>query len=345
MLKIKKLILYLTLLSFVVSCVTIPKGAFDAEIDKGAPNYADLNHWAASPLKKDQADQTPGGLYQDNQEKADADVFFVHPTTYTKEKGNSKWNADLSDQKLNKKTDKGSIRFQASVFNGAAKIYAPRYRQAHIYVFFNKKEENKAYAKKALDFANQDVKTAFEYYLEHHNKGRPIIIAGHSQGTLHAVRLINDFFDGKPLMEKLVASYLVGMPVRTNTFESLPACEEKDDIGCYTTWRSYQRGYLPKWHEANSNIVVTNPLSWTIESNYIPMERNKGTVLFKFEDGVSPGIADAQIYEDHLWVNKPKFKGSIFVTFKNYHPADYNLFYVSIRENVILRVKKYLEKK
>ncbi len=41
----------------------------------------------------------------------------------------------------------------------------------------------------AFDLAYEDLKTAFENYLKHYNKGRPIIIASHSQGSLHALRL------------------------------------------------------------------------------------------------------------------------------------------------------------
>lgn len=327
-----------------VSCSSVPKGPFIEKSDNHQVDYSNLDNWAASPLKQDLGDSTPGNLFQDKQKEAKVDVFFIHPTTYTKQKGNTKWNGAIDDKQLNKKTDEGSIQFQASVFNGAAKIYAPRYRQAHIQVFFNTDEDKKPYGEKAMALAYKDVKAAFEYYLKHHNNGRPIIIAGHSQGTLHAGTLIKDFFEDQELMDQLVAAYLVGMPVRTNTFNALDVCKDANETGCFLSWRSYQRGFLPKWHEPNSNIVVTNPLNWKTNNEYAPKELNKGTLLFNFEEGLTPGIADAQIYEDHLWVNKPKFKGSIFVRFKNYHIADYNLFYANIRENVINRVEQFLEK-
>ena len=55
---------------------------------------------------------------------------------------------------------------------------------------------------------DEDVKAAFQYYLEHYNNGRPIIIASHSQGTTHAKRLLKEFFDGTALQHQLVAAYL-----------------------------------------------------------------------------------------------------------------------------------------
>jgi hypothetical protein len=45
------------------------------------------------------------------------------------------------------------------------------------------------------------VKTAFLYYLQHYNNGRPIIIASHSQGATHGKRLLKEFFDGKELQK------------------------------------------------------------------------------------------------------------------------------------------------
>lgn len=310
-----------------------------------APDYSNLDNWAASPFKDDPADRVPESSMRDNQENASVDVFFLHPTTYTKQRGNTEWNGTMDDPELNEKTDQGTILFQASVFNGTGRVFAPRYRQAHIQVFFNKDIEKRVYARKALDLAYQDVKESFEYYLEHHNNGRPIIIASHSQGTVHATKILQEYFEGKPLMDQLVVAYLVGMPIRDNTFTEIPPCESKDDIQCFNTWRTYQKNHLPKWHEANSNIVVTNPLSWTRSKDYVSKEENEGTLLFNFDKGLTPHIADAQIYEDHLWVTKPKFRGSIFVRFKNYHIADYNLFYADIRENAQHRVEQYLKKK
>ena len=324
------------------SCSSIPKGQFTSKLEKENPDYSDLKNWASSPFKEDGADKTPGNLFENNQESAKADVFFLHPTSYTKQRGNTNWNGALDDEKLNDKTNR-SIQYQASVFNGACRVFAPLYRQAHIHVFYNEKEEQKSSAEKALYLAYKDIKIAFQYYLDNHNDGRPIIIAGHSQGTIHAANLIKDFFEGKTLNKQLVAAYLIGMPIRDKTFTSLLPCESAEDTNCFVTWRSYQRGYLPKWHEPNSNIIVTNPLTWKTDNKYASKELNKGTLLFNFDDGTFPGLADAQVYEDHLWINKPKFKNSIFITFKNYHIADYNLFYVNIRENVKQRLESYLK--
>ena len=128
---------------------------------------------------------------------------------FEKKRGNTLWNAPTNNTKLNKTTDEGSILNQASIFNGAGKVYAPRYRQAHIEAYYTK---NKTASKQAFKLAYMDVKSAFEFYLKEYNpineetrKRRPIIIASHSQGTNHATQLLKDYFDGKELQKNLIA--------------------------------------------------------------------------------------------------------------------------------------------
>ena len=143
-------------------------------------DYSDLNNWAAHPQKKDPSDSVPRKLNKDI-ESPIADVFFIHPTTLTDEK-KVEWNASLDDSDLNKKTDLSSILYQASVFNNVCRIYAPRYRQTHIKSFYTDSSIVRPY----FNIAYNDVRNAFTYFLAHYYKGGPLIIAGHSQGALHA---------------------------------------------------------------------------------------------------------------------------------------------------------------
>lgn len=300
------------------------------------PDYSKSSNWAALPTEKDNADRTPGPELADFQQEAEADVFFFHPTIYW-QKNAKPLNASLNDAKLNEKVDETTILFQASAFNKAGKIYAPRYRQAHLRCFFMK---NKSAANAALNLAYEDLKAAFAYYLEHYNQGRPVIIASHSQGTRHAYRLMQEVFDGKPLQEKLVAAYLVGWPVPANSFENIPPCETPKQTGCICSWRSFRHGYTPENYMLGDSIIVTNPLTWTTDKMPASKELNKGTILRKFTK-IYPQIADAQIHNGMLWVHKPKFPGSLFFTRRNYHIADYNLFYMNIRDNARIRVEAF----
>ncbi len=306
-----------------------------------APNYANLDYWAAHPEKKDQADQTPEPYLSDEQAQAAVDVFFLHPTTYVGSKGEDQWNGPVDDSKLNQKTDDGTILFQASVFNGSGKIYAPRYRQAHLHSYYAKDTLS---AKKAFELAYEDVEAAFEYYLSHFNQGRPFIIASHSQGTTHAIELIQKKIDQQTLQKQFVAAYLVGMPVVENTFKSIKACENPEEVGCFCAWRSWLKGYYPNNFQKNNNIVVTNPILWTTTTTYADKTLNEGTILRKFNKGFKKQITDAQVHDGVLWVTKPKFFGSIFINWKNYHIADFNLYYANIRKNAQKRVKIFLSR-
>jgi Protein of unknown function (DUF3089) len=326
------------LLLLTSACASLPKGSFSSYIP-AAPDYSKVSNWAALPTTVDSADLVPLAEWKNVQPDASVDVFFIHPTTYTGQPGQKHWNASLDDQKLNLKTDKYPIRYQASIFNGAGKVYAPRYRQAHLNCFYTKRTKDAA---DALELAYQDVKAAFAYYLEHYNHGRPFIIATHSQGTFHGKRLLQDFVDGKPLQDQFVVAYLAGLTVLANDFKAISPCSSPDETGCFCSWRTFKEGYIPKkLHFPDTNIVVTNPVTWSAAKPSCDREAQLGGVLRDFTK-VYPGLVETSIHEDLLWVNKPRFPGSFLLTTKNYHIADYNFFYADIRKNAQDRVKAFL---
>lgn len=307
----------------------------------GNPNYNDLNYWAAHPWKKNSSDTIPPSLINIKRDSL-TDVFFIYPTTYIDVTMPMGWNANIDDEEINKKTDNTTILYQASVFNNHCRIFAPRYRQANIKAFFT---SDKSASDKAFDLAYGDIKKAFEYYLQNFNKGRPIIIASHSQGTLHAGRLLKEFFEGKELQKKLVCAYIIGLPVFVNYFTELQPCKDSTATGCFVSWRTFKEGYVPEFVKSEKEkVYVTNPLTWALDESLAPAKLNKGGILKNFNK-IIPRLVHAQIHGNILWVNKPGFFGNIFLTTRNYHIADYNLFYMNIRENVATRIDSYLHKK
>ena len=317
-------------------------GRDDLDLVPAAPDYSQMKYWIAHPDAADMADLVPGkGELREYQSTAEVDVFFIYPTIYTKKQHKEHpWFADVNDEKLNKQIAKSTIKYQSTVFNASGKVYAPLYRQAHIGVYY---AENLPLKVEALDFAYQDVKKAFEYYMENWNNGRPIIIASHSQGTNHAVSLLREYFEGKPLMDQLVAAYIVGMPLSRGTFSYIPTCENPDDIGCWLTWNTYAKDYYPPNHDFwYADALNVNPLSWTTDTTYVSWGENRGGVLKNYKK-IRPGISDAQNMDGMLWINKLRFFGSFLINWDRYHIVDYNLFYLNIRDNVERRVTKYLE--
>src|SRR5690606_30201724 len=134
---------------------------------------------------------------------------------------------------------------------------------------------------RALEMAYQDVKAAFQYYLQYYNQDRPFILAAHSQGTIHAGRLIKEFVEEKDLEKQLIAAYLIGMPVPKNYFNDLKVCENPDDTDCFVSWNTFADGFYPKTYEkmGYENSVCVNPITWTTNDLEANRKLNKGGVV------------------------------------------------------------------
>lgn len=329
---------------FLYSCsnkYTAYQQAYQYKSPDGKPHYNNLYYWAAHPWKHDPSDSIPLPLIN---EKTDStvDVFFLHPTTFTNKKYRNNLNAAIDDSYLNARTDYTTILYQASVFNSQCRVFAPRYRQAHIYNFFKK---DKKEAANAFDLAYEDIRTAFEYYLSHWNNGRPFIIASHSQGSLLAERLLKEYVENKPLANQLVAAYIIGWGLPEEYFSSIKICEDSLQTGCICTWRTVRKGFIPPiLKDEQGNSYVTNPLNWTSGDKYASRKENKGSVLKDFNK-VYYATTDAQIGHGLLFVKKPKFPWSFLYFTRNYHIGDINLFYINLRENVRQRIISYQQKK
>ncbi|MBL0356577.1 MAG: DUF3089 domain-containing protein [Chitinophagaceae bacterium] len=304
----------------------------------GQPDYADINYWAAHPWKWDPSDSVPAPLRKNYIKDSVVDVFFIHPTSLT-DYEDTLWNANIDDSAINAKTDYTSILYQASVFNEQCRVFAPRYRQAHLRAFYS---HDKAKCDTVFELAYGDIKRAFEYFLKHLNNQRPIIIAAHSQGTLHAGRILREYFEGKDLENRLVCAYLVGMPVPESYFKKIKTCTDSSSTGCFVSWRTYKRDYIDTTFISKEifKCFVTNPLTWKTTDEYAPRNYNTGAVLKNFNK-IKKNVVDAQIHNNILWTCKPRFFGNIFLHQKNYHIADINLFYTTIRENVKTRIKMF----
>jgi hypothetical protein len=303
-------------------------------ISTGSLDYSEPTNWAALPGSADAADLSPSAELPDCQGEAAADAFFIHPTTYLSIFPS---NASTDDQRLNRWTDKGPIRLQASAFNGCCRVYAPRYRQAAIGSFIAPGSRGEA----ALDFAYKDVREAFRYYLEHFSQGRPLIIASHSQGSMHAIRLLEEFFDEDPALRgRLVAAYVAGSAVPCDRYAHIPPCDTPEATGCFVNWSTFTWGTVPEQAVGQGRGCCVNPLTWRRDGRYAPATLNLGGTPHTL-DRLDPGVTDAQCVNGLLWVHKPKQEGYPGLG-RNMHLMDYDLFYANIRENARERVEAFL---
>ena len=146
-------------------------------------------------------------------------VFYVSPTTFLRR---DRWNGPIDDRDQ-RRWLRVFASSEASAFNGIGAIWAPRYRQATFGAFLTKAPDSA----QALDLAYGDVLRAFDSFVAQIPASRPIILAGHSQGTVHLMRLMRERVAGKPIARRIVAAYLVGWPISTVTdipALGLPAC-------------------------------------------------------------------------------------------------------------------------
>ena len=184
-----------------------PDGVFDPEQAVDAPDYNNVAFWAALPTTVDPADLVPAGIAAGSQGERPIDTFFIHPTGFLT---SGSWTSPMNPDSGTEENTQWMMANQASAYNGCCNIYAPRYREANIFVYFSADIKRRD---AVLDFAYQDVKRSFEYFIEHYNEGRPFIIASHSQGTHHAIRLLKEVVDRSDLHKRMVAAYIIGSTI------------------------------------------------------------------------------------------------------------------------------------
>ena len=342
--KVKNIIrhlFYFTLFLNINACKTytilphisdIPKEDFDGKLSVELPDYSKINYWVEHPKKKKHYASLPK-KYLDtlNKENPKIDAFFIHPTLYLK--GNS-WNADINDKKLNKEIGNTAIQNQASVFLGIANIYAPHYRQMHIQSYYDLKN-----GLQAFEVAYSDVKNAFIYYWRNYNKGNKFIIAGHSQGTNHAERLLKEIIlENDSMRSLLLLSYLPGMPIK-QFHKDLPPCISPNQLNCFLSWRTLAEGYFPVDWEVSDSILCVNPISWETD-NLVSQNENHLGILFPNHKIYYPKSIAAYNHNGVVWIKPIKIPFARFYRMKNYHIADYNLYWINIRNNLRYRLKE-----
>lgn len=300
------------------------------------PNYEASKSWAVLPGKYPLVLRDFEKIQNDKK----ADVFYVYPTLLT-DKKNKDWNADVWSPSVRQDVFQKAVRYQASAWLNAGDLYVPFYRQAHYRIFVEPYSKG---GEPAWQIAYEDVKNAFQYYLKHYNKGKPIIIASHSQGSMHAKRLIKEFFDQKPLQNQLVAAYLIGTRILPDEFRTIHPLENPNDTGGFVSWNAYKMDKLPEnyanWYRGG---ITTNPISW---DGQITSKKNDHKGVLSEDLKIHPKSLSIKVIDGLLWTTLPLIPGRFFLSLiQNYHFADINLFWKDIEENAIKRVNKWYQKK
>jgi hypothetical protein len=326
----------------------VPKGHFEPAAAGAGPDYAKAENWVARPdLPDDPSRWRPDGVAHG---QGDAAVFYVHPTTYL---GRDRWNAPLQPGGDTGFRTNLFVQSQASAFNGAGEIWAPRYRQAAFGAFLLSSGD----AQRALDLAYSDVAAAFDEFLRQAGD-KPIILAGHSQGALHLERLLKEKVAGKPVARRIVAAYVVGWPVSAAAdlpALGLPACATGEQSGCILSWMSFgdppnpelvlnsyedSSGFAGK-ERRREDLLCVNPISGT-RNGAAPPALNPGTLVPSSDllsATLTRGVVGAHCQEGLLNVDGAiPALGPYVLPGNNYHVYDYALFWGAIRRDAERRL-------
>ncbi len=165
------------------------------------------------------------------------DCFYVYPTA-------SEDPTPYSDMIPGRET--GVTTAQFGRYGAVCRQFAPMYRSFTLSALRARDggtPMDAGYANTNYD----DVVDAWNYYVKNDNKGRGVVLVGHSQGSGLLTRLMQNEIEGKPIQKQLIAAYTPGTTVLLppgkdvgGTYKSIPVCRRPDQFGCVVVYGSYR---------------------------------------------------------------------------------------------------------
>ena len=296
----------------------------------------------------------------DDTSDAPADIFYIHPTTYYSNEG---WNAPVDDPDAVARTEQFALALQASAFNAAGTIYAPKYRQATLFAMLSRNEDSQ----EAIRSAYRDVSRAYLAFQKRRNRSRPFFIVGYGQGALHGLGLLQNHVLGSADRPQLVAAYLIDYQLPQDMIDlvlrDLSLCEVATDYGCVVAWVQsiYGTGTTDPVNPAlvwnlvgglvstrDRRLTCVNPLTWTADSLPAPNPLNLGGVtLNRIGELDAPvlEISGAQCRGGILFVDRPsdsRFRRMEWPG-NEHRIRGFNLFYMNLRQNSQTRLQEWME--
>ena len=286
------------------------------------PDYSDSNYWYQT-----------GKEFDENK----IDVFYSLSTTLIKavdENGNQVLNSTLCEKDREimawEYEHMSTKMFDSDHFN----FIAPYYRQM---TFETYDLEDKKQALSSLAIACNDICNAFDYYMEHINKGRPFILAGFSQGGVMTQTLLMHMSDEQ--YSRMIVAYSIGFEITEKELESkhIKPATSADDLGTIVSYNSVA-SVEQMWDQIEGNAVVCiNPLNWKTDA----------TVAKLLYDGDS---ADVHVDQQHQvlvveGLDTKKYDGIGYPLDEGvYHMWDIRFYVKNINENAIHRANIFLNR-
>ena len=206
-----------------------------------------------------------------------ADVFYVYPTvsTISFADNDSSWFADITQPEVREEAN-GNQRFNKMLY-GEYNFYAPYYRQ----MIFEAYSQPSSILDSLAQIAAKDVNDAFQYYMVHHNHGRPFFLMGHSQGSQMLIDLLKHGMTEEQ-RKLMVAAYCIGYHVSAEELAAYPeALQPATD--------STMRGLVvfnsvtdttAIGMVSRGDVVGINPTTWTMATDTVPAEFHLGMAKY-----------------------------------------------------------------
>lgn len=194
----------------------------------------------------------------------DADVFFLNPTVYLGSEN------DLSWSRYDKETKEsfiGAVNMEKGIYDDNARFFAPYYHQAALSAYYADKEK----ADPVFDTAYEDIKSAFTYYMENYNNGRPLVLAGFSQGAQLCIRLMKEYSEDENFNKVLVACYAVGWRFteeEQGEYPNIHFAQGENDTGVLIAFNSEDEKIDDSLMIPNgTKTLAINPLNWKTDAH------------------------------------------------------------------------------
>ena len=317
----------------VTAAETAAADATAAEIAEpsAVPDYAKEENWAYFGLGEDK----------------DADLFLICPTVDTRDE----YNMSMDDEEV-KQSFSGALNMERGIYEDNTRMFAPYYRQAAMKIYNLSPEEREPY----LELAYQDVSAAFSWYLENKNEGRPIVLAGFSQGADMCYRILKEYFGDSALQQQLVAVYAIGWPMTeqmiTEYPQIVPAASE-NDTGVVVSFECESEDVtgtliIPE----DMKALSINPLNWVTDSTPADKSLNTGACFTSYSGKIKQEVPElcgcyidpergALKVTDIMPEEYPPILS--FLPEGSYHLYDYQFYFRNLQQNVEQRIKAYME--
>lgn len=312
-----------------------------------AAGLACLGAGTAQGAEIDYSDAANWAYYEEEDDGKAADVFFVCPTVYMG--GEDARNMELTDEESTA-SFLGATNMEKGIYDDDSRFFAPYYRQAGLDVYELDADEAEPYF--ALAF--EDVKDSFEYYYENCNDGRPIILAGFSQGADMCIRLMKECFAEEDMQDQLVACYAIGWRVteeETEEYPQLRFAAGESDTGVIVAFNSEAESIndslmIPK----GTKTLAINPLNWKTDGTAADKSLNLGACFTNYNGDIEseiPALTGAYIDDVRgalkvTDVTPADYPAGLYI-FEDgiYHLYDYQFFYRNLEKNVQTRIDAF----